>query len=370
MARVKISLSRSALTNNYRIISQKVPALRILPMIKANAYGHDSAYVARSLLPEKNLYGFGVATFAEAMELRQKVPEARQLPILVFSDSGPWNDVKKNVCLANNLEPVLSDLETLKLYQNGSVHPHASKIRAHVEVNSGMNRMGIPPDSFSLIRFEPASIFTHLADAETPHSRLTKMQISCFRRVAEETKQRFPRALLHFSNSSAIWNAAHYPLTRAMDLVRPGLSLYGIRPFVQAKNEGLKRVMHVCAPILNRIHLKYGDRVGYGGTYRCKKPRGEWIMTLGAGYADGVFRSLGGKGFAVIKSGSGKKKFPIIGRVSMDLMAVSGNLQGNTGSELELWGDLIDPYEQAAFAGTIPYEMTTRMGGRVERIYE
>ena len=93
-------------------------------------------------------------------------------------------------------------------------------------------------------------------------------------------------------------------------------------------------------------------------------------MTLGAGYADGVFRSLGGKGFAVIKSGSGKKKFPIIGRVSMDLMAVSGNLQGNTGSELELWGDLIDPYEQAAFAGTIPYEMTTRMGGRVERIYE
>jgi alanine racemase len=148
-----------------------------------------------------------------------------------------------------------------------------------------------------------------------------------------------------------------------MDLARPGLSLYGIRPFQKAGEDGLKRVMRFSSRVLNRIHLEQGDRVGYGGTYVCKSAKGEWVGVIGAGYADGVFRSLSNRGIAV----HGRKKLPFIGRVSMDLSAVRIPSSVRVGDELVLWGDEVDPYEQADAAGTIPYEITTRIGTRVER---
>jgi alanine racemase len=151
-----------------------------------------------------------------------------------------------------------------------------------------------------------------------------------------------------------------------MDLARPGLSLYGVRPFESARNEGLRRVMRFTTRVINRIFLEQGDQVGYGGTYQCKNPKGEWIGVLGGGYADGVFRSLGNQGVAY----HGSKKLRFKGRVSMDLSSIEGYSRMKIGDEIELWGDRVDPYEQSMLAGTIPYEITTRIGSRVERKYE
>ncbi len=362
MARASVRISRSALLQNYRIISRKVPHLKLLPMVKANAYGHGAEFAAETYLKEKNLHGFGVATFSEGVSLRAALKNKR-IPILVFSDCAPWTSDRMALCLKYRLEPVLSEILSLLSFQN---EKREREVTAHIEVNTGMNRLGIPPESLPLIRFQPKSIFTHLADADNPKSALTRLQINAFTEVVSYAKKRYPRALLHFANSAAIWNASAYPISKEMDLARPGLSLYGVRPFAKAKSDGLQRAMHFHAPIINRIYLNPDDRVGYGGTYVCKKQAGEWIGIIAAGYADGLFRSLSSKGIAI----HGKKKLNLIGRVSMDLSAVQAHAKMLIGDEVELWGDGIDPYLQANLAGTIPYELTTRIGERVEKIYE
>ena len=115
--------------------------------------------------------------------------------------------------------------------------------------------------------------------------------------------------------------------------------------------------------------LKDAGFSGYGGIYTCRKKNGEWVSVLGAGYADGVFRSLSDQGIGVYERSGQRVKF--LGRVSMDLCAVQGLSASQIGDRVILWGDVIDPYEQAGLAGTIPYEITTRIGEteRVTRNY-
>ncbi len=294
---------------------------------------------------------------SEAQELRQAGIRQR---IMVFSDASPYTLDKHQFFRQWALEPILSDVMSLLEFQKLRAR---FPLEAHVEVNTGMNRLGIPVDSLALIRFQPQSIFTHLADADRPRSTLTQKQIQAFSQVVEWAQQKFPRALLHFANSAALWLHRDYPLLKQMQLARPGLSLYGVRPFEKASTLGLKRVMKFELPVLQKILLQHGDQVGYGGTYICQKRGGEWIATLGGGYADGVFRSLSGQGVAVFKS----KKLRMVGRVSMDLCAVFAPKQLEVGDWITLWGDEVDPYEQAGLAGTIPYEWTTRIGSRVAR---
>lgn len=366
MSRARLTISSSALLNNYKIIAQKVPHLSLLPMIKANAYGHGSVFAAQTYMgnvsAHKKLFGLGVATFAEAIEVRLAIKNTN-LPIIVFSDSAPWTAEHLALCKKYRFEPAFSEIMSLLEFQK---QRGCHEIPIHIEVNTGMNRMGIPTDSLELIRVTPRSIFTHLADADAPRSKLTQKQMSAYAEVMAWAKVKFPRTLFHFANSSAIWNAKQFPLMKEMSLARPGLALYGMRPFRNAKDDGLKRVMTVHAPVLNRIYLEQGDQVGYGGTYTCKKKSGEWVSIIGAGYADGVFRSLSSQGIAVY----GKKKLNFVGRVSMDLSAVQGDAKMQVGDEVILWGNEIDPYLQSDLAGTIPYELTTRIGERVSRIYE
>ena len=362
MSRAKIHLSRSALVHNFRVLSQKVPGQKLIPMVKANAYGHGMIYTAKSLMQEKNLYGYGVATFAEGVELRLALKNSR-IPILVFSDAAPWTENHFDLCVQYRLEPVFGEIVSLLTYQKSK---RFAEIDAHVEVNTGMNRMGIPVDSLPLIRFQPKTVFTHLAISEDPKAPLTRLQLQNFEGCVEFVRKKYPRALLHFANSGGIWRSKEYKLTSEMNLARPGLSLYGVKPYAKASGPELMRVMRFTAPVLNRVYLEKGDQVGYGGTYVCKKASGEWAAVIAAGYADGVFRSLSNRGFVVHQ----KKKFQFLGRVSMDLTAIQGNNRLKVGDEVVLWGDEVDPYEHATLAGTVPYEITTRMGERVDRIYE
>ena len=329
----------------------------MLPMVKANAYGHDAAWVSKVLLSsakaKKQLFALGVATFSEAITLRQKLPrQTKKIPILVFSDCAPFSKEWVKLCKRENFEPVMGELHTLLEFQK-----YKPNIPFHVEVNTGMNRLGIPVDSLRLLQLKPRSVFTHFAESEAPGSKLTQKQIREFEKVIEWKNQTTPSTLIHFANSGAIWNAAQYPFFKDMDLVRPGLSLYGIRPFDLAKNDGLKQVMTYEVPVIQKTFLEQGDRVGYGGTYRASKKQGEWIATLGAGYADGVFRALA-------------NQENILGKVSMDLIAIKATGKTKIGDWITLWGKGIDPYEVARRANTIPYEITTRIGERVKKIYE
>ena len=326
-------------------------------MVKANAYGHDSRWVANVLWKNpanrKKLFGFGVATFEEALEIRKSLPvSAKKFPILVFSDCAPYSKKWIKLCQQFHLEPVIGELHTLLEFQASKLH-----IPFHVEVNTGMNRLGIPVDSLRLLNQKPRSVFTHLAESEEPGSRLTQKQILEFEKVILWKNQTAPETLIHFANSGAIWNAKSFPFFGEMNVVRPGLSLYGIRPYSKAKNDGLKPVMTFQAPVIQKTFLEEGDRVGYGGLYQAKKKTGEWIATLGAGYADGVFRALANQD-------------QILGKVSMDLITVKAKSTTKIGEWISLWGEGVDPYEVASRANTIPYEITTRIGERVKKIYE
>lgn len=361
-ARSRVWLDPQALNQNLRILHRQAPHLSLIPMIKANAYGHGSVWAAQAMQRDpqsgKLIAGWGVATFLEALELRQAKVTGR---ILVFSDAAPWTLDKMQLCQKFSFEPVLSELVSLLEFQKGL--RRFPKVVGHVEVNTGMNRLGIPLDSLSLVRFQPGSFFTHLADAESPRSQLTQKQISNFESLVDWATAKFPRTPLHVANSATLWNARQFPILKKTQWARPGLALYGVRPFSSAPEKGLRRVMQFEVPVLNRIFLHPGDRVGYGGTYTCNSKSGEWIAILGGGYADGVFRSLSNRGIAMF----GKKKLPFLGRVSMDLSAVRSTAQMKVGDWLSLWGNEIDPYEQSDLAGTIPYELTTRIGSRVER---
>ena len=335
----------------------------LLPMVKANAYGHDAGWVAKTLLSEKKLrkklFGFGVATFSEALSLRAALPkESKKIPILVFSDCSPFSKDWVELCSRENFEPVIGELHTLLEFQKFSLQLKTPRLKIpfHVEVNTGMNRLGIPVDSLKLLRLKPRSVFTHFAESENPKSALTQKQIHEFERVIHWKKQNAIDTLIHFANSGAIWNANDYPFFKEMDLVRPGLSLYGIRPFDLAKTNGLKPVMTFRAPVIQLTFLTRGERVGYGGVYQAKKTSGEWIATLGAGYADGVFRAL-------------ENQDIILGKVSMDLIAVKASKKLKIGDWVPLWGEGIDPYLVAQRARTNPYEITTRIGERVKKVY-
>ncbi|NDD92695.1 hypothetical protein EBZ37_11470, partial [bacterium] len=212
-SRALVSISGSALSKNYRIISEKVPQLGLIPMVKADAYGHGAGFVGKVLSQERNFYAFGVATFQEAVSLRATL-KSRKIPILVFSDSVPWTHEKARLCLSLGLEPVFSEVTSLLKFQSGT---DGNRIPAHVEFNTGMNRLGIPIESLSLVRFYPKTVFTHLADADSPDSTLTRLQIKRFSELVPEVRARFPKAKLHFANSAALWNPKRYPLLKQMD---------------------------------------------------------------------------------------------------------------------------------------------------------
>lgn len=335
----------------------------LLPMVKADAYGHDATWVTSVLwknpTTRKKLFAFGVATFREALLIRQSLPSgANELPIVVFSDCAPFSSDWIKLCERNRFEPVFTDVRAFLEFQKVQyAKPQSKRIPFHIEVNTGMNRLGIPVDSLSLVKLNPRSVFTHLAESECPNSDLTLGQMRVFDQVISWKNETTPASAIHFANSGAIWNSKSFSVFSKMNLVRPGLSLYGIRPDRMARNDGLQPVMGFQAPVIQKTFLVKGDRVGYGGTYRSVSAKGEWVATLGAGYADGVFRAM-----------ANQEK--IVGKVSMDLITVKASAKTRIGDWITLWGAGIDPYEVADRAGTIPYEITTRIGGRVDRIYE
>jgi len=152
-------------------------------------------------------------------------------------------------------------------------------------------------------------------------------------------------------------------LNQLTQIVRPGLSLYGVPPWPGASQKGLKAVMTLKAQVILVLNLKKGESVGYGARYTAKKA--EKICILGAGYADGWHRKLSNSGELWIENGKSK----ILGIVSMDLTAAACKSNTKVGDWAELLGPHLDPWKQAQAAGTIPYELLTSVTKRVQRRY-
>lgn len=362
--RTVAEVSLSSLIKNLvslRTLSKK----EIIPIVKADAYGHGMISVSKALVSRGSCHTLAVATLEEAIELRKKIPYAISIIVL----SGYWPH-QAEAFVKYRLIPVIHSLNHLKSLQLRKTLPEI-----HLKIDTGMHRLGILPrelpETIQLLtkmNIKLAGLGTHFAESDKTTSSFTDEQLRLFEEIYRELQDHkllHTDAKIHVANSSAILRGKLGPSLS----VRPGLSLYGISPNLNLKgSELLTPILSWRARVITSKLLRRGDTVGYGRTYRAKKA--EKISIVSIGYADGYPRALSNKGFVLLNG----KRAAIRGRVSMDLIAVdSTGIEVRDGSSVVLIGSdkrqEITANEVAQWAGTIPYEVLCGISPRVPRIY-
>ena len=339
-----------ALVTNARTVQALAPRSRLLPMVKANAYGLGVVPVVRAL-EQVDPWGFAVATSHEGCELRDAGIRGR---VLVM---GPQTETL-DLAARRDLTPALGSIEQIAAWL--ALAPGRP---FHVEVDTGMARWGLWWESFAAdaAAFAAApgfeGIFTHFhSPAEKPET--VREQWARFQAALAALPRR--PALVHAANSAA---ALAFPETIG-DLARPGIFLYGGRAGAQRPRPVVEWRTRVLATRWREV----GETVSYGATYTTAART--CLATLAAGYADGLPRSLSNAGAALIEG----RLLPFAGRVTMDFtMVASTGWAPPVGSAATLIGRdgdaTIDLDEVAEAAGTISYEILTGLGQRVARVY-
>ena len=340
---------------------------KLLAVIKADAYGHGSIMCAPTLLA-CGISVFGVASIDEALELRQNKFTA---PILVLGSVPIWS---YETAIKNDITVSIFSDEHLEAAKLISERLGGKKLKAHIKIDTGMNRIGINPkyaiEFFNKAKAAPyldlRGIFTHFADVE--NAEITEKQIDNFKYVINSIDT--TGLTVHCSNSAA---SLFYGDLK-FDMLRLGIILYGLTPLSydnsqNSKLPNLKQVIGLKGRITNIHTIEKGDGVSYGHIFIAdKKTR---VATIPIGYADGVSRSLSGK----IKASLNGKIINQIGRITMDQMMFDiGDIEAQNGDIITLLGEdeagnffSIDSW--AKELNTINYELTCRLKVRLPRIY-
>jgi alanine racemase len=363
--RARVEIDLSALTRNFAQLARAVAPARLLPVVKAGAYGHGAVEVARTLWP-LGPAGFGVARVEEGAELRLAGLDAAQ--VLVLS---PVTAEEFDNLVRFELTPVLSSLADIDAMESFA-RAKGLRIAVHLKVDTGMHRLGVPSDDASeaMRRLRGSrhliwvGLASHLADAEHRESLQNESQQRRFRDVvALLGSEERARIAIHFANSAA---AQGLPATRH-DIVRPGLALFGEAP-PQGGLE-LEPVLALRARVLQVKEVGAGDQVGYGGRFVATRPTRVGIV--GVGYADGYPWRAAGVAVALVRGA----RVALLGAVSMDLLAVDLTATGGgVGEEVTLIGrqgdEVVRVSELATWAGTIPYEVLCHLRLRLPRIWQ
>jgi alanine racemase len=362
-------IDRAALRANYAEALRHAGGRALIAVVKADAYGHGAVLVARTLA-EAGCRRFAVVTVCEAAELRDAGIDE---PILLLG--GVTDREQAREALARGVTPVVHGERDVDLLVS-STDRARTRAAVHVEIDSGMHRMGVGPDDavalLQRIAGEPslqlAGCFTHLARADEPDLAPSFEQIRCFREVLREVRRRgIAPGEVHVANSAAL--LVGNPLRTALPeatAVRPGVMLYGVRPAPHLA-ANLRPVMTLETRVQLVRSVRAGEGVGYAALYRPKHDTR--IATLPAGYADGVPISASNRGEVLI----GARRFPIAGRVSMDSITVDvGDADVAVGDQAILFGagerGALPVEEAAAAADTLAYELLVRVGSRVPRV--
>ncbi len=339
----------SALSSNLDIARRMAPQARPLAVIKANAYGHGLLRGAGAL---RAADGFAVLDLDDAMQLRQA---GHNQPILLLE--GFFEPAELPKFSEQGLTAVVHSFEQVAMLERTRL---PSRIDVFLKINTGMNRLGLPPGSArtALERLQASgntgeiTLMTHFANADDP--RGIDWQLEIFRRANAGLDLPVSTA-----NSAAL---LRYPdVTRGWS--RPGIMLYGASPFAEhsAAELGLAPAMTLHSRIIAVQNLEPGDAVGYGGVFTAE--RRMRIGVVACGYADGYPRHAG-SGTPVLVEG---RRTRTVGRVSMDMLCVDlADLPGaGVGSPVVLWGEGMPVEEVAAAAGTVSYELLCALAQRV-----
>ena len=371
MSRASAEINLSAITQNFKSIKSRTTA-DVLAVVKADAYGHGLIPVSKAL-EEAGADWFGTALLEEALNLRK----AGILKPIISWLTPLGEDFKSAIDLDIDLGIPSIDLLD-EVIKTASLTGKTARI--HLEIDTGMSRGGVLSEWDQLIKsvlvgvnlkqLKVIGIWSHFARADEPDELMNQEQLSLFEEKVNQAKAAgIDAQFIHIANSAALFTnkSAH------KNIIRSGIALFGLSPDVKTIGDssslGLKPAMKLKAKLNLVKEVKAGSSVGYGGTAVLKSDTKLGVVALG--YADGIPRSTNNLAGVFVD----KKRAPIIGRVSMDQFVVDLGITSTakTGDEVIVFGDgssgeyTVDEWAKAA--NTINYEIITRIGPRVPRIY-
>ncbi len=344
------------------------PGAGMIGVVKADGYGHGAVPVAKTIAPY--VEGYAVATIDEALILRRHGID-KMILVLGVTHPGRYEEL-----LAYDIRPAIFTMEQARPLSDLAVSQNR-RARIHLALDTGMSRIGMSPDEdgaglaaqiYGLPGIEVEGLFTHFARADEADKTSAGRQLERyleFTRLLKAKDIEIP--IKHCSNSAAIIDLpkAH------LDLVRAGISIYGMYPSeeVQKEKVDLRPVMGLKSFVICVKTIAPGTEVSYGGTFRAEIPMR--IATIPVGYADGYPRGLSGRGHVLIHG----RKAPILGRVCMDqfMVDVTDIPDAGVGTEVTLLGadgqETITVEDIARASHGYHYEIVCNLGKRVPRVY-
>jgi alanine racemase len=362
---VEVDLSR--ITQNLAAIRAHVGGAKVMAIVKANAYGHGIIEVARHLQEVGCTDSLGVAFLEEAVLLRE---HGITLPILVFGGIAT-NQIP--LFLKIGLTFTASSVDKLRLIDEAAAAAR-TRARVHLKIDTGMGRIGVQHYSAGKLQEAALScqhcdvegIYSHFANADSADLSHAKLQLERFMEVLSFYEHRsLPAPLRHIANSAGVLALPESHL----DLVRPGIMLYGVYPSAETPQS-----VPLLPALSWRSHVAYfkvvqaQQPISYGSTWISSEQTR--VVTVPVGYGDGYFRALS-NGAEVIIHGN---RYPVVGRVCMDQVMVNlGHGTAYNSDVVTLLGQdgpqSITAQDLADWAGTIPYEVLTNINTRVPRVY-
>ncbi len=372
VARAECEVDLDAISANVGVLREHAPASALLAVVKADAYGHGLLPCARAALAGGAQW-LGTALLAEAAQLRQQGITA---PILAWLWSPEDPDLV--ACVRDEIDVTASSLWQLEAITSAS-HATGTRARVQLKIDTGLGRNGATQQEWPILveraarlqasgTVQVTGIWSHFAVADSPSSAVTADQLVAFDQALEVVAASgLTPQFRHIANSAATLAApqAHY------DLVRPGIAIYGVSPGGELgppEQYGLKPAMTLRARLAGVKRVPAGQGVSYGHEYVTTSATTLGLVPLG--YADGIPRAAGGRA-PVLAAG---RQRTIAGRVCMDQFVIDlGDDPARPGDEVVLFGDPArgEPAAEqwAVAAGTIGYEIITRLGPRIERTW-
>ncbi len=357
--RATLTIDLKAIVENYQNCTRLAGGTECAAMVKADAYGMGMEQVAPALFHQAGCRKFFVANLAEAIKLRQFVPEA-----IIYVLNGVWPG-HMDYFIRHNIRPVLNDLAQIRLWASCD---DKNRPPAAIHFDTGINRLGLGCEDTELFvndrvlqgKVDISLIMSHLACSDDAANPMNARQLSDFKAVTKE----FPHIPASLANSGGILLGPDYHF----DLARPGLLIFGGNPAKRAMPDNIRPAFRVLGKILQTHRLNPGQTVGYGAIWAAEKPC--LVATINIGYADGYPQMFNNCGQVYFKG----KKLPVIGRVSMDMIAVDmtdiNPEQIEPGCDIELLGQNITLEMASEVSSLSQYEILTAVRDRYQRIYE
>lgn len=363
----RVEVDLNVLKENFKKIKERVGKVKIMPVLKANAYGHGLVRIAQFYSEMKADY-LGVAVVEEGILLREKGIE---LPILVLG--GIWGN-QIPLFLKHDLTITASSIDKLKQI-NETAEQMKIKAKVHLKIDTGMERLGVHyynaekflEAAYKCKNLKVEGIFSHFANSESSDLTYSKMQLERFNEVLNYfEKHSIEPPIRHISNSGGILQLPE----ANFDMARPGIILFGVYP-----SKEVKRTVEIMPALTWKSLVVYfkvtkpNHPVGYGSTWQTD--HNVRAVTVPVGYGDGYLRSMFKKAKVIVNG----ERYPVIGNISMDQIVVNLE-QGSAynGDEVILLGsdgkNSITCEEMAEWAATIPYEILTNINTRVPRVYK